>query len=326
MKKFRVLSDLHLDPDINGLYPLEIKDKEIFTVLCGDTAGEPDIGHEWISRNVKRGIVVNGNHMPYNFSGKTMQEQREDLARKYPIDSDISYLDVEIGNFKKEVDGILFIGTCMYSNMKVSDPHNPSGDVNINKMTAKRKMNDYRFGIKEKKWPLGSDNSPSFVYITPSDYEEWFNNAYNAIEQALNENEALETPKPVVLITHFPLIKKMMEESYYDSVRNNYASYGNDMETWIAKHSSIRCYCCGHTHDVKPDTRCFKIFHADGTHCLVVNNARGYVDYGHHFNFNPDTFVNTSNWELEQEKESEETKEVKKRHLAKMIALESFGF
>jgi len=50
MKKFRVLSDLHLD--INERYPLDIDDKSIFTVICGDTAGYPDIVKRWILNNI----------------------------------------------------------------------------------------------------------------------------------------------------------------------------------------------------------------------------------------------------------------------------------
>lgn len=326
MEKFRVLSDLHLDPEINGPDSLKIRNKSIFTLLCGDVAGQPEYGHEWISKNMKRGLIVSGNHMPYNSSNKTMQEQREELAAKYPIDADISYLDVETGTFAKEVDGILFIGTCMYSNMKAKDAHNPSGDEVINKMTAKDRMNDYNYGIKEKKFLLGSDNEPTYVRLTPADYVEWFEHAYAEIEKVLNENEASKSPKPVVLMTHFPLVHKIMADSLYDSVRNNFASYGNDMDEWIIKHSSIRCYCCGHAHDVKPASRSFKMFHEDGTHCLVVNNAMGYIRSCHDFNFNPNTFVNTSTWEIEQISETEATKEAKKKRMAMAIAMESLFF
>lgn len=35
--KLRILSDLHLD--INKGLPFRIKDKEIFTIICGDTSG-----------------------------------------------------------------------------------------------------------------------------------------------------------------------------------------------------------------------------------------------------------------------------------------------
>ena len=57
MEKFRVLSDLHVD--INERYPLELKDKDVFTVICGDMGGETEMGIDWIRKNVRRGIIVN---------------------------------------------------------------------------------------------------------------------------------------------------------------------------------------------------------------------------------------------------------------------------
>lgn len=301
MKKFRVLSDLHLDPEINGNYPLEIKDKDVFTVICGDTAGEHQYGYEWIAKNVKNGILVNGNHMPYNFEHKTMQEQREELAKKYPLDGNVTYLDAEIDRIKKEVDGIVFLGSCMYSNMRIAYPGNPSGDPTSNKMVSHRNMNDFRYGIKEKVYDFGLDNEPRYVKITPQDYQDWFINAFKQMEKFLSENEASENPKPVVLVTHYPLIKTLLENSYYESVYNNYASYGSDMEYWIKMHPSIKCYCCGHAHDIDPKWRHWKLDQDNGSKCLVVNNARGYEYAGHAYNFNPNTFVNTTTWEIEQD-------------------------
>lgn len=323
MEKFRVLSDLHLDIELNGKYPLNIKNKKIFTVLCGDTAGQHEIGHEWIAKNMKRGIVINGNHMPYNYDDKTMQEQREELAAKYPMSSPITYLDAEVKCIKKEVDGILFIGSCMYSDMKISDRRNPEGDVTSNKCNAHRCMNDFRFGIKEKVYDFGIDNDPRLVKITPADYEEWFANAYAQIEEVLVENEKLENPKPVVLITHYPLIKTLLEECFYESVEDNFASYGSDKEEWIKRHPSVKCYCCGHAHDVSPKFRNYKLFRDDGSYCLVVNNARGYVKSGHDFNFNPNTFVNVKTWEVEQTPESKATIARKKKQQERNLALAS---
>lgn len=320
MKKFRVLSDLHLDPRINGSYKLELKDKEIFTLLCGDTAGDPTYGHTWISKNLKHGLIISGNHMPYNDLDKTMQQQRLDLAAKYPLNGDITYFDVEVGTFKKEVDGILFVGTCMYSDMKISGPENPTGNVNRNKMIAYDSMNDYRWGIKEIKHYPNTNIRPTHVRITPSDYVNWFDNAYSAIDKLLNDNETSNLPKPVVLFTHFPLVKRIVQDCLYDSVDDNFASYCSDREDWIKSHSSIRCYCCGHTHDVKKESRGFKLFRPDGSYCLVVNNARGYVDSCHDFNFNPDTFVNVETWEIEQIPESADVIAMKSRRRERLMA------
>ena len=323
MKKFRVLSDLHLDPELNGNYPFSIRNKKIFTVLCGDVAGQHEYGYDWIAKNMTSGIIVSGNHMPYNYEDKTMQEQREELAAKYPMSAPITYLDVETGHFKKEVDGILFIGTCMYSDMKITHSGNPDGDVTVNKMISHRHMNDYRFGIKEKVYDFGIDNDPRLVRITPTDYEEWFANAFEKIEAELVANESSSSPKPVVLVTHYPLIKKLLENSFYDSVDKNFASYGSDKEEWIKSHPSIKCYCCGHVHDIAPEYRNYKLQRDNGSYCLVVNNARGYVRSGHDFNFNPNVFVNVETWEVEKIQESKATIERKKKAQQQRLAMMS---
>ena len=134
MEKFRVLSDLHLD--INKDVPLEIKDKDVFAVICGDTSGVTEIGVDWIKKNIHRGVLVSGNHLPYNKKMLTLQEQREALEKEFPADGEVTYLDTECKTFCKEVDGILFIGTCMYSDMKISTPWNPTGDIKVNCRTA----------------------------------------------------------------------------------------------------------------------------------------------------------------------------------------------
>ena len=47
--KIRVLSDLHVD--LNERYPLELDNKEIFTIVAGDTANNVDTSIDWIQKN-----------------------------------------------------------------------------------------------------------------------------------------------------------------------------------------------------------------------------------------------------------------------------------
>ena len=211
MEKFRVISDLHLD--VNERYPISLND-DVFTVICGDTSGSPTMTIDWIKNNVKHGVGVSGNHLPYNNEHKTLQELREELAKAFPAESMFTYLDCETGVFYKEVDGILFIGTCMYTNMRVKHQHwNPDGDRLINMRGSESNMNDYYWGIKSKSCPFGPDNGYSYKHITAQDYMDWFINAYNKIEKVLEQNEMLESPKPVVLITHHPVI---VEPAYHN--------------------------------------------------------------------------------------------------------------
>lgn len=322
MEKFRVISDLHLD--INKHYPIELKD-DVFTVICGDTSGYPSMTIDWIKKNVKCGVGVSGNHLPYNDENKTIQELREELAKAFPAEAPFTYLDCETGVFTKEVDGILFIGTCMYTNMRVKDQHwNPEGDKLINMRGSEYNMNDYHWGIKSISYPFGPENGCTKKHITAQDYMDWFINAYNKIEKVLNQNEALESPKPVVLITHHPVIVDpayhnwYMEDpnSIYSMRQYNLASYVSDMQQWLVRHNSIKCYCYGHIHAVEENWRNYKLTHADGSEMLVINNARGYVMRGHDVRFMSNVFVNTKTWEVEKVPDKEEEAEKDKRNKA----------
>lgn len=314
MDKFRVLSDLHID--INCKHPLAIEDRSIFTVICGDTSGHPEMTIEWIKANVKKGICISGNHLPYCNSRdrklseiKTMDELRQELADAFPLDSDIAYLDVETGTFKKEVDGILFLGSCGYSNMRISHKvWNPTGDQKRNFECAEYNMNDYFFGKTARSYPFGADNPPRYERLHASDYARWFLNAFKAFDAELSANEKHAAPKPVVLLTHFHWIPDYLTHSYYiDDARYldcpkdfNWASYASDCTAWLKHHTSIKCYCVGHIHDPEKSYRHIFINRPDGSKILVVNNARGYVSQGHDYNWNADTFVNTKTWTVEE--------------------------
>ena len=331
MEKFRVLSDIHLD--INESYPLTFDD-DIFTVICGDTSGYPKMTIDWIRKNIKNGVGISGNHLPYNDDELPIQKLREKLARAFPATKDFTYLDCETKVFSKEVDGILFIGTCMYTDMSVKhEIWNPTGDRAFNMKCSMSHMNDYHWGIKarEKKPNFVGEMVDTFTHITANDYFEWFKNAYNKIEKVLNENEALENPKPVVLLTHHPLIIDFLKHStyvenadhLYSAREFNWSSYGSDMKQWLLRHTSIKCYCCGHVHAVEKEYRNFKIEREDGSKILVVNNTRGYVGRGHDYFFNKNTFVNTKTWEVETEPLSEEeqkARDEREKHMFRHMA------
>ena len=55
------------------------------------------------------------------------------MHSKFKLTDSITYLDAETSVFSKEVDGILFVGSCFYTNMALKhDYFNPTGDVNKN--------------------------------------------------------------------------------------------------------------------------------------------------------------------------------------------------
>lgn len=324
--KFRVLSDLHQDVRLNGTdKPFTLND-DCFTVVCGDTSGSVDVTSKWIRKNIRRGVFVSGNHMPYDNPEKfTMDELRGILAERFPVESPVTYLDALTDCFSKIVDGILFVGTCMYSNMRIKSAMNPTGDIIINKSISRSCMNDYYHGILKKIYPAGSDNTPNFVKVTPDDYIKWFNNAYSKIDAALTENESSSNPLPTVVITHFPLVREFVEHSLYVDA-DNYASYGNDMKIWLISHPSVKCHCCGHCHDIEKDWRSFYVDRQDGSRILCVNNSMGYMHKVHDMTFNPNRFVNTDTWEIEEIPETPEVTNMKEMRFDKYMSKTSLFF
>lgn len=307
--KFRVISDIHLD--INEKHTPSFND-DVFTVVCGDTSGYPDKTIDWINKNIKNGIGVSGNHLPYNDSFAPIQSFRDQLHEAFPKDSSFTYLDAECGIVSKEVDGILFVGSCFYSDMRIVSDVNPTGDIDDNKMISFNRMNDYRHGIK--------DITDGVAHrITPSDYVEWNKHALAMFEDVISENEKSINPKPIVVITHYPMVRDVLEHSLYVD-RDNFPSYGNDMVSFFEKHPSIKCHCCGHCHDMLEDYRHFKIHRKCGD-LLVVNNSFGYYHNWHDLTFNPNRFVNTDTWDVEEIPESDEIVEDKENRRRRMIGI-----
>lgn len=318
--KFRVLSDLHVD--YNERYPLEIPEsgRNVFAVLCGDTSGSPESTIAWIKANVRRGVLVSGNHLPYcnGFDlppgeKRTMDELRRELAAAFPADSGVTYLDAETGTVKKVVDGVMFLGSCCYTDMRISHEHwNPDGDPIINRMCSEFNMNDYKRGFVGRR--NGPGGKAELEPMTAKNYEKWFANAMSAFDKALSENEASGDPLPVVLVTHHPIIPNFLTHSgYVEDCNNiwstrefNWASYSSDWRAWLRSHPSVKCYCCGHVHDVEKEWRHFDMACGNGRSILVVNNARGYVDFCHDYHFNPNLFVDTDGWKIVEEPLAEE--------------------
>jgi len=341
MDRIRVLSDLHVD--INERYPLELADKDVFTVVCGDTGGETDMAVDWIKKNVRRGVVVHGNHLPYCNTPergpagyRTMDELRARLSEEFPPDGDVSYLDVQAGFFKKVVDGVMFLGGCMYTDFAAKHPvWNPDGDAELNMENARWHMRDYRYGYVSRSFPAGADNEPAYERLRPTDCLRWFGESAAAFEKALAENEASASPLPVVVATHYPLVSDLLghnayvEDPEWIDRRGDFiwGSYASDRLGWLLSHPSVRCACSGHVHDAERAYRLRSVPRPDGPPLLLVHNPRGYVQRGHARWFNPDTFVRLPEWRAEErELTPEEDAEREKPGKDYLEALLSMGF
>ena len=308
MKKIRVISDLHMD--INKNYGFSLRDglyEDVFTIVAGVTSGDPSLSVKWLKENITKGIAISGNHLVYNHKNKTIQQLRNIMKKGLPIDGDVTYLDADCGVVSKVVDGILFLGSCLYTDYTLPTKWNSAGDTVLNMNAARGGLNDFRWGGTKFEMKMVPDYaSPSFPvpnvkrkvctrFLDPSDLEKSFHKTIKMFTEILDTNEKSDNPLPVIVISHHAPTPKCISDVYSHSEIN--ASYATDLEDFIKNHKSIKVWCCGHIHERK----IFNIDRDDGSHCAIVQNPCGYIRqwYYEYSNFNPNVFINTETWEIE---------------------------
>lgn len=258
---------------------------------------------KWIKEHISKGILVAGNHIVYNHYNKTIEDLKENLANKFSLKSNISFLDNATGVMSKEVDGILFIGTTLYTDYEyVSEvlkdrlngvPIDQIIDFNCGIASPKFSgggLNDFNYGrTRECKYIRSPDcGKLDWYYLRPKNYLDFFNRSFAEIKSIVENNK----DKDIVIVTHHGISPKCISKEY---VRNDMnASYISNLEDFIRSHKNIKCWCCGHVHH-RAD---FKI-----GQCRVVMNPLGYCKYGQFlknkenerdWSFN--TFVDTKTW------------------------------
>jgi predicted phosphodiesterase len=306
--KIRILSDLHRQ--INRNYPLELEDKDVFTLMAGDIGPNYKDNIEWIRRNIRKGALISGNHDAYGSSREfTLDDIKELYHREFPLDSDVTYFDYDVGVDQKMIsDGILLVADVLYTDyrFKCSDWDNRLSEddlvrTNIRRAAPKMSgsfMNDFFFFTKKKTNDVQSFGSlPKGVhYLSPEIYLEHFNKAFVEITRIVEENR----DKEIVLMTHHCLSPRCMGK--FMNKGDLSASYVSELTPWIRSHKNIRLIVSGHVHNQKK----FKIGST-----LYVMNPLGYCKEHHDRNWTPDFFVETDTWTVEKRpytnKEWEET-------------------
>ena len=300
--KIRILSDLHVD--VNRDVPFNLKDKDTFTVICGDTSGDPKLTKKWISENIKNGLFISGNHLVYNKQNKSISTLRDQMSEDFGPDKPVTYLDClcDKTTFYKKINGILFIGTTLYTDFLYSNNDLYKNDQQltrtINKSKAERTMNDYNWG---KVFDIEHGN---LRRLNSTDCEEFFLNSMSKIRKLVEETEKTEPNTPIFIVTHHCPSPKCISPTYNDSDSN--ASYVSNLENFITSHPAIKCWACGHVHSQGN----FKV-----GDCLVVMNPRGYCHWCEDENFNENLTINSDTWEIDKsfKKSEEEIKEFHKR-------------
>lgn len=283
--KIRILSDLHLD--VNREEPFSLRDKDTFTILCGDVSGDPAITKDWIRKNVRHGVFVAGNHLVYNHRGEAIEDLRKEMAAGDT--GDCTYLDCLVDGcpiFRELDDKTVIIGSTMYTDFKLKGqgPEQPE-DLTIlrNKRLSLRCMNDYRWGLTKRE-------DGTMRSLHPDDLERGFDNFYRRLQIAV---EDAYPDKNIIVATHYCPSRKCISDDYLDDENNS--SYVSELDDYIIKHPNIKLWCCGHVHHQA---------HYKVGDCLIVMNPRGYVSRLEDTNFDSRLYVDTDDWSVHTHKKT----------------------
>lgn len=302
--KIRILSDLHLS--INKDFPLEIPNNYDYTLIAGDLGPDYKNNVKWIRKNIHQGAFISGNHDAYTFDNTVLEDVKNFYHKEFPLDSDITYFDNDVGVISKEIsENILLVADVLYTDYSYPcypDEKKLPLDVLVcrNKARAVPKMsgsymNDFRFFTRNGKYEKDSYSQlpDGIFYLKPENYIEHFEKAFKNITEIVEKNK----DKDIILMTHHCLSPKCCSKYMYkDSLM---ASYVMNKESWIKKHPNIKMIVSGHVHNER-------VFHVGKT--LYVMNPLGYCKNNHDIHnhgkksnrWTQDFFVDTNSWTVEK--------------------------
>ena len=257
--KLQILSDLHLD--INYRQPYQLKDKDTFTIVCGDIAGSMDKTCAWLDVNVKQGLFVAGNHMFYSEPTRTLQQITQAYGERYPLTNELSFLN----DTAKIVNDVVFVGGTLWTDYCLFG----TSAAPMCKLLAEQGMNDFRFGRVQ--------HGKKIARLTADDCER----AFHASVATIDEVARQYPDKQVVVITHHAPSLRSVDEQYVNSALT--AAFACNLEDFIVAHPNIKLWCHGHVHTFKD----YKI-----GQCRVVCNPLGYAQYGEKSGFRAGFTIN----------------------------------
>lgn len=324
MVKLRIISDIHFTDGINnsdgktiehtpfGHYfhkPLK-EQQDCVTLIAGDMATSLEETDKFLNGFFpnQQVIFIEGNHLVYQRTMKTIFELKDELKEKYPLEHLLwHYLEDDwmwIPNTNNEV---AIIGSTFYTDYEYThltlDEYNEIekkyhnianifgyGDgseyipekeltkdliIRHNMFNAQESLNDFRWG-----WETPSRK------ISPQLYRELHLKSKEKIKRCYDEIIRINPNAKIILMTHHCLSPQCIDEKYKNHKAN--ASYVSDLENWIKQFNNLKLIISGHVH-------CGKDFMIGDKRYVV--NACGYIAYqeAHRKNgkFNPNFIIDT---------------------------------
>lgn len=262
--KIAVCSDLHLEFARLDLYNTANAD---VLILSGDIIVAEDIrrhredkpGDTSIPRNIRyvnstvyrdflsqvnsefaHVLWVAGNHEFYG--GKW--QQTLDICREIADDySNVFFME----NNSRIIDGVLFVGSTLWTDMNSADP--------ITIQTVRGIMNDYR---------KITNDTDGYRTLHPSDTVIRHRESLQYIKTAIDSSEL-----PVVVIGHHAPCKSSTKPQYANDYCMN-GAYSSNLSDFILDRPRIKLWTHGHTHD--------QYDYMIGS-TRIICNPRGYAGY-----------------------------------------------
>jgi len=224
-------------------------DTELTQFAFEDSQKRPDRFYRFIleecSAKYRETIMVMGNHEHYGYR----LEKTADYIRSQLPDN-VVLLD----NDRHVIDGVLFLGSTMWTDINRNDP--------VTHQTLAYAMSDYRYITQQN--PV--NNSYHKLTTQRTRHEHLKTVAY--FEKSLQENRTGDK-LPVVVVSHHAPSTLSISPEFQDNDKMN-GGYCSDLSGMILDYPEIQVWVHGHTHDFFDyklgDTR-------------VLCNPRGYHGY-----------------------------------------------
>ena len=266
--RVNVISDLHIDfADLTlpggdvlilsgDIFEAKRFDQEIYNpemvLLAHEREDQrPDRYYRFIleecSRKYREVIMVMGNHEHYRFK---FHKTYEHIKSQLP--PNVHLLEKE----SMELDGVLFLGATLWTDMNGQDP--------VTLYSMQNMMNDYRqITMLDTKRNLYHRLQPEYTVQEHLKTVEYFKIQLEA--NRAREGGAL----PVVVVTHHSPSKQSTHPKYQDQIVMN-GAYSSDLDEFILDNPEIRVWTHGHTHEI--------FDYMIGT-TRIICNPRGYKYY-----------------------------------------------
>ena len=227
---------------------------------------------EECSAKYRETVLVMGNHEHYGFR---LEKTADHIRSQLP--GNVTLLE----NNKHVIDGVLFVGATMWTDLNRNDP--------VTHQVLANSMNDYRQITQH-------DRAKNAYYkLTTQRTLAEHRNSMRYFKQVLADNQAA-AQLPVVMVTHHAPSTQSIKPRYQDDREMN-GGYSSDLSEFILDHPEIAVWVHGHTHD----RFCYRVGSTQ-----VLCNPRGYDGYEacadqfrtRWFDVDPKTgLVDISDWE-----------------------------